>query len=81
MFPSPQERSRLHRMHRELHSSITPPQFGLEIERYHKLLENAGRVVAAGTASPQPGSGMVQTMLRIMDAAFRWRVRMAFEPR
>lgn len=81
MFPSPQERSRLNRMHRELHSGITPTQFGLEIERYHNLLEEAAQVATTDTASPQPVSGMVRTILQVMDAAFRRRLRTTFELR
>ncbi len=81
MFPSPQERSRLRRMHRNLHSGFTPTQFGLEIERYYDLLEDVAQVETAGTASPQAGSGLVRTMLRIMGAVFRRRVTSAFELR
>jgi hypothetical protein len=81
MFPSPQERSRLDQMSRNLHSGITPTQFGLEIERYHDLLENVAQVEKADTALPQAKLGMVRTMLRIMGEVLRRRVTPVFQLR
>ena len=39
MFPSPQEREALDRMHRDLWSGIGPKQFGLEMQRNQEIID------------------------------------------
>ena len=41
MFPSPQERRTLDRMHRDLWSGSGPKQFGLELQRNQEIIDQA----------------------------------------
>ena len=41
MFPSPQERKNLDRMHRDLWSGVGPKLFGLEMQRNQEIVDHA----------------------------------------
>lgn len=54
MFPSPKEQAMLNKMRKELHSGVTPHQFGLETLKYGELRQHAAAYAAPTTDEKAP---------------------------